>query len=94
MGCHRVARYLLTKPGAPRSDLTLVSANATIGSLKWTRPEYATKLMATMGAEVDYASHPAEDFSRAALVFKDVDGNEALVEATNSWAYVGLGLRI
>ena len=46
MGCHsvEVARYLLTKPGAPRSDLTLVSASATIGSLKWTRPEYVKKL--------------------------------------------------
>ena len=72
MGCHsvEVARYLLTKPGSPRSDLTLVSANATLGSLKWTRPEYVKKLRATMGAEVDYASRPAEDFSRAALLFR------------------------
>lgn len=96
MGCHsvEVARYLLTKPGAPRSDLTLVSANATIGNLKWTRPEYVKKLQAMMGAEVDYGRRPAEDFSRAALVFKDAEGHEALVEATNSWAYVGAGLRI
>jgi len=96
MGCHsvEVGRYLLTKPGAPRSDLTLVSANATLGNLKWTRPEYVKKLQATMGAEIDYASRPAEDFSRAALLFKDADGGKALVEATNSWAYVGAGLRI
>jgi predicted dehydrogenase len=96
MGCHsvEVARYLLTKPGAPRGDLTLVSANATLGNLKWTRPDYVKKLQAMMGAEVDYRSRPAEDFSRAALVFKDADGNEALVEATNSWAYVGAGLRM
>ncbi|MGO8799838.1 MAG: Gfo/Idh/MocA family protein [Roseiarcus sp.] len=96
MGCHsvEVARYLLTKPGAPRSELTLVSASATIGSLKWTRPEYVKKLQAMMGPEVDYGKRPAEDFSRAALVFRDPDGREALVEATNSWAYVGAGLRI
>ncbi len=96
MGCHsvEVARYLLTKPGAARSDLTLVSANATVGNLKWTRPEYVKKLQEMMGAEVDYHARPAEDFSRAALVFKDPDGNEALVETTNSWAYVGAGLRI
>ena len=96
MGCHsvEVARYFLTRPGAPRSDLTLVSANATLGSLKWTRPEYVKKLKAAMGAEVDYASNPAEDYSRAALLFKDADGAEVLVEATNSWAYVGAGLRI
>jgi len=96
MGCHsvEVARYLLTKPGASRSDLTLVSASATIGSLKWTRPDYAKKLKAMMGGEVDYDSRPAEDYSRASLLFKDTDGVEALVEATNSWAYVGAGLRI
>ena len=96
MGCHsvEVARYLLTKPGAPRSDLTLVSANATTGNLKWTRPEYVKKLQAMMGPDVDYGRRPAEDFSRAALVFKDAEGHEALVEATNSWAYVGAGLRI
>ncbi len=41
MTCHsvEVGRYLLTKPGAPRTDLTLVSASATVGNLKWTRPE-------------------------------------------------------
>jgi predicted dehydrogenase len=96
MGCHsvEVARFLLTRPGAPRGDLTLVSANATIGTLKWARPEYVRKLKETMGAEVDYGTRPAEDFSRSALVFRDSEGHEVLVEATNSWAYVGAGLRI
>lgn len=96
MGCHsvEVARFLLTKPDAPRSELTLKSANATIGSLKWTRPEYVKKLKGMMGDKVDYSRHPAEDFSRSALVFEDPDGHEVLVEATNSWAYVGAGLRI
>ena len=95
MGCHsiEVARFLLTRPGAPRDDLKLVSANATTGNLKWTRPEYARTLQETMGAEVDYRRRPAEDFARSALIFRDPEGHEVLVEATNSWAYVGAGLR-
>jgi len=96
MTCHsvEVGRFLLTKPGAPRSDLKLVSASATVGNLKWTRPEYVKRLKDMMGPEVDYASRPAEDFARGALTFLDPDGNEVMVEATNSWAYVGAGLRI
>jgi predicted dehydrogenase len=37
---------------------------------------------------------PAEDFARGALTFRDAEGHEVMVEATNSWAYVGAGLRI
>ncbi len=96
MTCHsvEVGRFLLSKPGAPRSDLKLVSASATVGNLKWTRPEYVTRLKNMMGAEVDYARRPAEDFARGALAFRTGEGLEVLVEATNSWAYVGAGLRI
>src|SRR3984893_6266822 len=96
MNCHsvEVGRFLLTKPGAPLSDLKLVSASVTFGNLKWTRPEYVKRLKDMMGPEVDYASRPAEDFARGALTFLDPDGNEVMVEATNSWAYVGAGLRI
>jgi len=96
MTCHsvEVGRFLLTKPGAERGDLTLLSASATIGNLKWTRPVYAKKLRNMMGAEVDYTRRPAEDFARGALTFRDGEGNEVMVEATNSWAYVGPGLRI
>jgi predicted dehydrogenase len=96
MTCHsvEVGRYLLTKPGAPRTDLTLVSASATVGNLKWTRPQYAERLKRMMGAEIDYTTRPAEDFARGALVFRDAEGHEVMVEATNSWAYVGPGLRI
>jgi len=96
MTCHsvEVGRYLLTKPGAPRNDLKLVSASATVGNLKWTRPEYVKRLKDMMGPEVDYATRPAEDFARGALIFVDPEGHEVMVEATNSWAYVGAGLRI
>jgi predicted dehydrogenase len=96
MTCHsvEVGRFLLSRPGAPRTDLKLVSASATVGNLKWTRPEYVERLKNMMGPEVDYARQPAEDFARGALVFRDADGHEVIVEATNSWAYVGAGLRI
>jgi predicted dehydrogenase len=96
MTCHsvEVGRYLLSKPGAPRDDLKLVGASATVGNLKWTRPEYVARLKKMMGPEIDYAAQPAEDFARGALTFHDADGHEVIVEASNSWAYVGAGLRI
>jgi predicted dehydrogenase len=96
MTCHsvEVGRYLLTKPGAPRNDLKLVSASATVANLKWTRPEYVKRLKDMMGPDVDYATRPAEDFAHGALTFVDSEGHEVMVEATNSWAYVGAGLRI
>jgi predicted dehydrogenase len=95
MGCHsiEVARFLLTRPGAPRTELRLKSVSATVGTLKWTRPEYVARLKAQMGNEVDYATHPAEDYARTMLTFTDPEGHDALVECTNSWAYVGAGLR-
>ena len=96
MMCHsvEVARHLLAAPGEPRGALRLKSASATIGNLKWTRPEYVAMLRDMTGGEVDYAKHPAEDFARGTLVLEDPDGNEAVIEATTSWAYVGAGLRI
>jgi len=92
--CYEVARFLLTEPGAARATLTPVSANATVSSLKWTRPEYAAKLKTMMGPQVDYTRSPAEDFARATVILKGPDGREVMVEATTSWAYVGPGMRI
>jgi predicted dehydrogenase len=96
MMCHsvEVARHLLTRPGEPRGSLTLVSANATVSTLKWKRPAYAALLKQRTGGEIDYAARPAEDFARGLLTLRDPDGNEAIIEATTSWAYVGPGLRI
>jgi predicted dehydrogenase len=96
MMCHsaEVARFLLTAPGAPRDSLRLKSATGTVATLKWTRPKYVADLKKRMGAEVDYAKRPSEDFARGLLTFIDPDGNEVVVEATTSWAYVGAGLRI
>lgn len=95
MMCHsvEVGRFLLTAPGEPRSALRLVSASATVATLKWSRPAYAAQLQARMPG-VDYARRPAEDFARGLVTLQDPDGNTVMIEATTSWAYVGPGLRI
>ena len=96
MMCHSVeaGRFLLTAPGAARGSLKPVAATASVATLKWARPEYAGRLRQAMGAEVDYARRPAEDFARGLVTFEDEEGNPLIVEATTSWAYVGAGLRI
>jgi predicted dehydrogenase len=96
MMCHsiEVARYLLTKPGAPRSSIRPLKVSAQIASLKWSRPEYAQLLNELMGNEIDYRSRPSEDFARATINYVDEEGNPLIVEATTSWSYVGPGLRL
>jgi predicted dehydrogenase len=96
MMCHsvEVARHLLTAPGAPRGSLTIKAVNGTVANLKWTRPAYADQLKQRFGAEVDYKNRPSEDFARGTVTLEDEDGNELMIEATTSWAYVGAGLRI
>ncbi len=96
MMCHsvEVARFLLTAPGERRDALKLVSANATVANLKWTRPHYVEQLKRNMGPEVDYSRRPAEDFARGILTLEDPEGQSVMIEATTSWAYVGPGLRI
>jgi predicted dehydrogenase len=96
MMCHsvEVARFLLTAPGEPRDALRLVSANATVATLKWGRERYTEQLRARSGGAVDYARAPAEDFARGLLTLRDPEGQEVVIEATTSWAYVGPGLRI
>lgn len=94
MMCHsvEVARFLLTAPGAPRNSLRLVSASATVATLKWTRPRYAADLKSRMG--LDFARRPVEDFARGIITLEDEQGQQMMIEATTSWAYVGAGLRI
>ena len=96
MMCHsvEVARHLLTAPGAPRNSLTVKAVNGTVANLKWTRPAYAAQLAERFGKEVDYCNRPSEDFARGNVILEDEDGNELVIEATTSWAYVGAGLRI
>ena len=96
MMCHsiEVGRYLLTRPGASRSSIRPTKVSAQISSLKWSRPEYVKDLKERMGAEVDYASKPSEDFARATINYVDEQGTPLIVEATTSWSYVGPGLRL
>jgi predicted dehydrogenase len=95
MMCHSVetARFLLTAPGAPRASLKPVAASAQIASLKWTRPEYAARLLESTGGEIDYAREPAEDYASATIAYEDEEGRRLITEMTSSWAYVGPGLR-
>ncbi|GAC1651253.1 MAG: Gfo/Idh/MocA family oxidoreductase [Gemmatimonadaceae bacterium] len=96
MMCHSVlvVRHLLTEPGQPLSSVRPARITARIASLKWTRPAYAKKLTVAMGAGVDYATAPSEDFAGATIEFEADDGNTVLGEATTSWSYVGAGLRL
>jgi predicted dehydrogenase len=47
-----------------------------------------------MGAEVDYARRPSEDFARATVTWEAEGGQTVIAEATTSWSYVGAGLRL
>jgi predicted dehydrogenase len=96
MMCHSalVVRYLLTRPGESLASVRPQRVTAHIASLKWTRPEYAKRLAASMGKEVDYAASPAEDFASLTVQFETEDGHTAVGEATTSWSYVGAGLRL
>jgi len=96
MMCHslEVGRFLLTKPGAPRSSLQVKKVSAEIASLKWSQPEYAKVLRETMGSDVDYARRPSEDFARATVTYEAENGQTVIAEATTSWSFVGAGLRL
>jgi predicted dehydrogenase len=96
MMCHSVelARFLLTDPAKPRNSVRPVKVSATIGCLKYSRPEYAEILRQTMGPEVDYLRRPAEDFARATITYVDDAGLPLVAEVTTSWTYVGPGLRL
>lgn len=96
MMCHsaELVRFLLTKPGAPRSSLTPKRVSGRIASLKWSRPEYVRRLKAAWGKEVDYSKQPSEDFASVTIEFETADGLTVLGEATTSWSFVGAGLRL
>jgi predicted dehydrogenase len=96
MMCHSIetARFLLTDPVKPRSSLTPKKVTAQVACLKWQRPEYARKLKAVYGSEVDYEKAPSEDFAHALVEYVDDAGEPLIVEATTSWSYVGAGLRL
>jgi predicted dehydrogenase len=94
MMCHSalVVRHLLTKPGESLRTVKPIGISAHIGSLKWSRPEYAAKLKKSMG--VDYRRQPSEDFASMMIEFQTEDGLTVMGEATTSWSFVGAGLRL
>ena len=96
MMCHsvEVARFLLSKPGAPRDSVKIKKVSAQIASLKWSRPEYARDLQERFGPEVDYTQRPSEDFARATIEYEDEEGRPLIGEVTTSWSFVGAGLRL
>ena len=96
MACHsiEVVRHLLTAPGAPRASISPRRVTGHIASLKWTRPDYSAKLRRTMGTEVDYDAHPAEDFASVTIEYETDDGMPLIGAASTSWNYVGAGLRL
>jgi predicted dehydrogenase len=96
MMCHsvEVVRHLLTAPGAPRSSITPVRITGHVASLKWSRPEYAKRLSAAMGKDVDYTKRPSEDFARATIEYEADSGERMVGEVTTSWSFVGAGLRL
>jgi predicted dehydrogenase len=95
MMCHSVllVQHLLTKPGEPHSTVRPKRVSGHIASLKWSRPEYAKRLMQTMGKAVDYRKHPSEDFASATIEFETNTGETVIGEVTTSWSFVGAGLR-
>ncbi len=96
MMCHSalVVRHLLTRPGDPLSTVKPKRVTGHIASLKWTRPEYAKQLSATMGRAVNYRKQPSEDFASVTIDFATDDGYTVIGEATTSWSFVGAGLRL
>src|SRR6267143_1364092 len=96
MMCHSslLVQHLLTDPTKPRSSVRPSRITAHIASLKWTRPAYSKKLMATMGKDVNYDKAPSEDFASVVIEFETDDGYRVLGEATTSWSFVGAGLRL
>lgn len=96
MMCHSalLVRYLLTRPGESLESVRPTRVTARVASLKWSRPEYARRLMGAMGPEVDYARSPAEDFASISVEFLTDDGHVVIGEATTSWSFVGPGLRL
>lgn len=96
MMCHsvEVARFLLTKPGAPRNSIRPVKVTAQVAGLKWVRPHYSEQLRGRYGADIDYLKRPSEDFARATVEYVDDEGNTLIAETTTSWSFVGPGLRL
>ena len=89
---HKVNNFLLDDSSADGDGLTPIAVAADISTLKWGRERYAEDLAEEYG--VDYDTAPAEDYARASVFYETEDGELVVGEATNSWNFVGSGLRL
>jgi Predicted dehydrogenases and related proteins len=89
---HKVNRFLLEDPDTDGGGLTPLAVAADISTLKWGRDEYAQELADEYG--VDYENTPAEDYARGSIFYETEDGQLVVGEATNSWNFVGSGIRL
>jgi predicted dehydrogenase len=87
---HKVNKFLLESTEG--GGLTPIAVAADISTLKWGRDAYAEELAEEYG--VDYEGVPAEDYARGSVFYETEDGELVVGEATNSWNFVGSGLRI
>lgn len=87
---HKVNRHLLSRPG--EDDLEPIAVACNISTLKWGRDGYADELAEEY--DVDYRGSPAEDYASASVFYETPEGDLVVGEATNSWCFVGSGLRI
>ena len=89
---HKVNKFLLENPETDGGGLRPVAVAADISTLKWGRDEYAQELADEY--DVDYENTPAEDYARGSIFYETEDGQLVVGEATNSWNFVGSGIRL
>jgi len=96
MMCHSLeaARYLLTGAEEPKDFLMPKTVSSEIATLKWSQPKYAESLKKRFGGQVDYRNEPSEDYAKAVVTYATRDGDVLVAESTNSWCFVGPGLRL
>lgn len=97
MMCHSVetGRFLLTEPGADRSTLSPIAAQAYVARLRAAEPSaHHRHISEDSRPDLRRSSTKAEDYAHGVVTFADARGATILVEASSSWSYVGAGLRI
>ncbi len=91
MGCHSVAVGEDLAATASGGQLIPLKVSATMGLLKWGNEPWLGKLKAR---GVDYTKTPAEDFAQVSFTFRNPQGRNVVVLATDSWMYEAPGLRL
>ncbi|MEM3640825.1 MAG: Gfo/Idh/MocA family oxidoreductase [Candidatus Bathyarchaeia archaeon] len=88
MLCHSIeaSRFMLAAPHEEKLVPRAISAE--IAALKWSRKEYADKLMKASRGQIDYLKKPAEDWGRATVIYETSDGLLAITDLFTSWSFV------